>query len=79
MIDSVAGEKFEDYPFDEADKEVILKLFLSTLRKYRIEALSFCCMSNHFHCLLVADNRKFTSEQMANKYNKPSRHVESHA
>lgn len=66
----MAGEKFEDYPFDDVDKEVIMKLFMSTLQKYRIEALSFCCMSNHFHCLLVADNRKFTAVEMAKKYNK---------
>ena len=70
VVDSLAGEEFHGYPFDDSDKEQIMQLFKSTLKKYRIEALSFCCMSNHFHCLLVADKRKFTPKEMTKVYNR---------
>ena len=70
VVDSVAGEEFRDYPFDDKDKEQITKIFKRTLQKYRIEALSFCCMSNHYHALLVADRRKFTDDEMVKAYNK---------
>ena len=66
----MAGEEFRDYPFDDKDKEQITKIFKRTLLKYRIEALSFCCMSNHYHALLVADRRKFTDAEMVKAYNK---------
>ena len=69
VVDSLAGEEFHDYPFDDNDKKEIMALFKFTLKKYRIEALSFCCMSNHFHCLLVTDKRKFTAKKMASIYN----------
>ena len=69
VVDSLAGEVFHDYPFDDNDKKQIMSLFKSILKKYRIEALSFCCMSNHFHALLVADNRKFSPKEMSKRYN----------
>lgn len=70
LVDSVAGEVFHDYPFDEDDKIVVTKLFKKILAKYKIEALSFCCMSNHYHALLVSDNQKFSLAEMATVYNK---------
>ena len=70
IVDSVAGEESHDYPFDEEDKAVVTKLFKKILGKYKIEALSFCCMSNHYHALLVADNQKYSLAEMSECYNK---------
>ena len=61
VMNRIAGEK-NFYPFGHEEKQMLITLMNKYLKLYKIELLSYCIMSNHFHLVLYSPGKISTEE-----------------
>ncbi|MDD7983555.1 transposase [Lentisphaera marina] len=76
VMNRIAGEK-NFYPFDHKEKQMFIDLMNKYLKLYKIELLSYCIMSNHFHLVLYSPGR-ISTEEIKNRWQDFYGHSKGH-
>ena len=53
LVNRVAGTR-DDRPFDDVEKELLVRLLKRLSQLYTVEVIAYCLMSNHFHLIVYA-------------------------
>jgi putative transposase len=53
LVNRVTGTR-EDRPFDDVEKEMLVRLLKRLSQLYTVEVIAYCVMSNHFHLIVYA-------------------------
>ncbi len=61
VMNRIAGEK-SFYPFGHDEKQMFISMMNKYLKLYKIEILSYCIMSNHYHLVLFSPGKISTEE-----------------
>ncbi|EDM29742.1 hypothetical protein LNTAR_18368 [Lentisphaera araneosa HTCC2155] len=76
IMNRIAGEK-SFYPFGNQEKQMFISMMNKYLKLYKIDLLSYCIMSNHYHLVLFSPG-KISPEEIKTRWQDFYGHSKGH-
>ncbi len=76
VMNRIAGTK-SSYPFGHEEKQMFITIMNKYLKLYKIELLSYCIMSNHYHLVLFSPG-KISNEEIKTRWQDFYGHSKGH-